>query len=91
MNLVPMNLRSRTREHDMCVEKSSSFPFLRRLNHNIPSPLSPETEIPAQGKTVAPPKSEEIVIISLRYLIVILPKPRFNFSFYKISIPSIGA
>ena len=74
MNLVPMNLRSRTREHDMCVEKSSSFPFLRRLNHNIPSPLSPETEIPAQGKTVAPPKSEEIVIISLRYLIVILPK-----------------
>ena len=57
MNLVPMNLRPRTREHDMCVEKSSRFPFLSRLNHSIPSPLSPETEIPAHGKTVAPPKS----------------------------------
>ena len=56
MNLVPMNLRPRTREHDMWVEKSSSLPFLCRLNHNIPSPLSAEIEIPAQGKTVEPPK-----------------------------------
>ena len=64
MNLVPMNLRPRTRGHDMWVEKSSSFPFLSRLNHNIPSPLSPETEILAQGKTVAPPKIEIDVIIS---------------------------
>ena len=64
MNLVPMNLRPRTKGHDMCVEKSSSFPFLSKLNHNIPSPLSPDTEIPAQGKTVAPPKSEVDEIIS---------------------------
>ena len=67
-----MNLRPRTREHDMCIEKSSSFPFLRRLNHNIPSPFSPETEIPAQGKTVAPPKNEVDAIISQRYLVLIL-------------------
>ena len=59
-----MNLRPRTKGHDICVEKSSSFPFLSKLNHNTPSPLSAETDIPAQGKTVAPPKNEIDAIMS---------------------------